>query len=197
MAPDPVTGTRSRLTVLTGPSGVGKGTVVAAVRERHPKVWASISVTTRPPRPHEVDGVDYHFVDTAQFVRMVQADELLEYAEYAGNWYGTPRRPVEDRLAAGLPALLEIELQGARQVRAAMHDALLVFLTPPSWDELVRRLVGRGTEDAEVINRRLEVAKAEMAAHAEFDAMIVNDQVERAADELVALMCATRRENLP
>ena len=178
----------ARLTVLSGPSGVGKGSVIAAVRRRHPDVWLSVSVTTRPPRPDEIDGVHYHFVSRAEFDRLASAGELLEHAEYAGNGYGTPRRPVRDRLAAGLPALLEIELQGARQVRAAMPDAELVFLAPPSWEELVRRLVGRGTEDPDTVARRLEQARVELAAEPEFDAVIVNDDVERAADELVALI---------
>jgi guanylate kinase len=178
------------LTVLSGPSGVGKGSVVAAVRRRHPHVWLSVSVTTRPPRAGEIDGVQYRFVSRAEFDRMVVAGELLEHAEYAGNGYGTPHRPVAERLAAGLPALLEIELQGARQVRAAMPDAELVFLAPPSWEELVRRLVGRGTEDPETVARRLEQARVELAAEPEFDAVVVNDDVERAADELVGLICS-------
>ena len=142
---------KHRLTVLSGPSGVGKGSVVAAVRRSHPEVWLSVSVTTRNPRPGERDGEHYHFVDEVEFDRMVAAGEFLEYASYAGNRYGTPRAPVLERLEAGIPALLEIELQGARQVRAAMPDAWLVFLTPPSWEELVRRLTGRSTEDPDVV----------------------------------------------
>jgi guanylate kinase len=178
----------ARLTVLSGPSGVGKGTVIAVVRRRHPQVWLSVSATTRPPRPGEVDGVHYHFVDEAEFDRMVAAGELLEHARYAGNHYGTPRRPVEERLAAGVPALLEIELQGARQVRAAMPEAQLVFLAPPSFEELARRLRGRGTEDPERLRRRLDLARVELAAEQEFDVVIVNDDVEAAADRLVASM---------
>ncbi|HEV2089034.1 MAG TPA: guanylate kinase [Cryptosporangiaceae bacterium] len=194
-ATGPGTGTRAkagaaRLTVLSGPSGVGKGSVVAEIRRHHPTVWLSVSVTTRPPRPGETDGVQYHFVSRNEFERMVAAGELLEHAELAGNRYGTPRRPVEERLAAGLPALLEIELQGARQVRAAMPGARLVFLAPPSWDELVRRLVGRGTEDPATIQRRLDAGRAELAAEKEFDITIVNDRVERAAAELVALLAS-------
>ena len=177
-----------RLTVLSGPSGVGKGSVIAVVRERHPDVWLSVSVTTRAPRPGEVDGVQYHFVDRAEFDRMVQAGELLEHATYAGNSYGTPRRPVEERLAQGVPALLEIELQGARQVRASMPEAQLVFLAPPSFEELARRLTGRGTEDPEVVRRRLDVARIELAAEDEFDVVVVNDDLEQAADRLVALL---------
>jgi guanylate kinase len=178
----------ARLTVLSGPSGVGKGSVVAEIRRHHPSVWLSVSVTTRSPRPGETDGVEYHFVSRAEFDRMVAAGELLEHAEYAGNCYGTPRQPVERRLAAGLPALLEIELQGARQVRKVMPDAQFVFLAPPSWDELVRRLVGRGTEDDETIRARLDVAQVELEAEKEFDVVLVNDRVERAAKELVALL---------
>jgi guanylate kinase len=178
----------SRLTVLSGPSGVGKGTVVAAVREQYPHIWVSVSCTTRPPRPGETDGVEYRFVTRDEFARMVQAGELLEHAEFAGNLYGTPRQPVLDHLAAGVPALLEIELQGARQVRAAMPDAYLVFLSPPSWAELERRLAQRGTESLDVVAARLERAKIEMAAEGEFDAVVVNDEIGHAATELVRLM---------
>ncbi len=178
----------ARLTVLSGPSGVGKGTVLAAVRARHPQVWLSVSVTTRPRRPREVEGVHYRFVDQAGFDAMVAAGELLEHASYAGNSYGTPRAPVLEQLAQCRPALLEIELQGARQVRQAMPEARQVFLKPPSWEELVRRLTGRGTEDDVRVQRRLALAKQEMAAEAEFDEVVVNDSVEGAADRLVALM---------
>jgi guanylate kinase len=179
---------RRRLTVLSGPSGVGKSTVVAEIRRAHPQVWLSVSVTTRPARPGETDGVQYHFVDDAEFDRLVAAGELLEWAEFAGNRYGTPRRPVEERLAAGVPTLLEIDLQGARQVRAAAPDALLVFLAPPSWDELVRRLSGRGTEPLDVIQRRLAVARVELAAEKEFDVTLVNTSVQDVCRELLALM---------
>ena len=138
---------RPRLTVLAGPTAVGKGTVAAAIREHHPEVWISVSVTTRPPRPGEIDGVHYGFVDDAAFDAMVAAGELLEWAVvHRAARYGTPRKPVEEALARGDLALLEIDLQGARQVRETMPEALFVFLKPPSWEELVRRLVGRGTE---------------------------------------------------
>lgn len=177
-----------RLTVLSGPSGVGKGSVIAAVRRRHPHVWLSVSVTTRVPRPGERDGVEYHFVDDAAYARMVERGELLEHASYAGASYGTPRQPVLERLANGVPALLEIELQGARQVKAAMPEAHLVFLAPPSVDELERRLTGRGTESPERVRRRLELARSELAAEREFEAVVVNDDVEAAADRLVALL---------
>ncbi|MDX6285444.1 MAG: guanylate kinase [Frankiales bacterium] len=148
-----------------------------------------MSVTTRPPRIGETDGVDYRFVDDAAFDRLVAEGALLEHATFAGHRYGTPRAPVEEQLAAGVPVLLEIDLQGARQVRAAMPDALLVFLAPPSWEELVRRLTDRGTEDPEVVRRRLDAARVELSAEDEFDAVVVNDStLEDAADRLVTLM---------
>lgn len=178
----------SRLTVMSGPSGVGKGSVVAAIRRHHPDVWVSVSFTTRPARPGEREGIEYHFVDRVRYEQMIAAGELLEHAEYDGNGYGTPWRPLRDRLAAGLPALLEIELQGARQVRAALPAAQLVFLAPPSWTELVHRLVDRGTEDDATVRRRLDRARLELAAEAEFDAVVVNDTVERAAAQLVGLI---------
>jgi guanylate kinase len=179
-----------RLTVLSGPSGVGKGTVVAKVRELYPHVWVSVSCTTRPPRLGERDGVEYYFVDRAEFTRMIEAGELLEYDEHFGHIYGTPRAAVLEHLAAGVPTLLEIELHGARQVRAAMPEAQLVFLKPPSWPELERRLVGRGTEASELVTERLVRARSEMSAESEFDAVVVNDDIERAAAEVVALIDA-------
>jgi guanylate kinase len=178
----------ARLVVLSGPSGVGKSSVIADVRERFPQVWLSVSATTRPPRPGEVEGEHYHFVDDHGFDRLVAEDALLEYATFAGFRYGTPRAPVEEHLAAGTPVLLEIELQGARQVRVAMPESLLVFLAPPSWDELVRRLTGRGTEDPEVVRRRLDAARIELAAEDEFDEVILNSSVREASDRLVALI---------
>ncbi|MFC5179673.1 guanylate kinase [Nocardioides taihuensis] len=186
----------SRLVVLAGPTAVGKGTVAAAVRELHPEVWISVSATTRAPRPGEVDGVHYRFVSEAEFDRMVAADELLEWAVVHGRHrYGTPRGPVDAALAAGRPAMLEIDLQGARQVRRTMPEALFVFLAPPSWEELVRRLVGRGTEGEEERERRLATAREELAAEAEFDETIVNREVHAAAEQLVALM--TLRSDSP
>src|ERR1700759_1225498 len=169
----------SRLTVLSGPSGVGKSTVVAELRRLSPGIWISVSVTTRRPRPGEVNGREYHFVDGTEFDRMVRAGELLEWAEFAGNKYGTPADPVKDRLERGLPTLLEIDLAGARQVRDAMKDdALLVFLKPPSWHELVRRLTGRGPEPPDVIERRLAAAREELAAVSEFDVVLVNTSID-------------------
>ncbi|CCB78033.1 guanylate kinase [Streptantibioticus cattleyicolor NRRL 8057 = DSM 46488] len=174
--------------MLSGPSGVGKSTVVAHLRRVHPEVWLSVSVTTRKPRPGEVDGVQYHFVDGDEFDKLVANGELLEWAEFAGNRYGTPRQAVLERLEAGVPVLLEIDLQGARLVRRSMPQARLVFLAPPSWDELVRRLTGRGTESPEVIERRLEAARVELAAESEFDVTLVNTSVEDVTRELLALM---------
>ena len=159
------------------------------VREHHPAVWLSVSATTRPPRPGEADGRHYFFVDDREFDRLEASGQLLESATVHGRArYGTPRGPVDRALAAGRPALLEIDLQGARQVREAMPEALFVFLAPPSWDELVQRLVGRGTETEEERATRLATARTELAAAQEFDVTIVNDDVARAAEELVSLM---------
>lgn len=182
-------GSRSRLVVLAGPTAVGKGTVAAAVRERHPEVWISISATTRAPRPGERHGEHYWFVTPEEFDAMIARGDLLEWAVVHGTHrYGTPRGPVEDALAAGRSALLEIDLQGARQVRRTMAEALFVFLKPPSWEELVRRLVGRGTETEAERERRLATARDELAAESEFDVTVVNREIHAAADELVALM---------
>ncbi len=181
----------TRLVVLAGPTAVGKGTVSAYIRDHHPEVQLSVSATTRPPRPGEIDGVHYYFVDDTEFDRMIAAGELLEWATVHNSYrYGTPQPPIEKALAAGKRVLLEIDLQGARSVRAVMPDALLVFLLPPSWEELVRRLIGRGTESPEEQQRRLETAKGELAAQDEFDARVVNADVVQAAREVVELMDA-------
>lgn len=177
------------LTVLAGPTAVGKGTVAAYVREHFPEIRHSISVTTRPARPGETHGVHYYFVSDETFDRMLAGDELLEWATVHNKYrYGTPRQPVLDAAKHGEAMLLEIDLQGARQVRANMPDARLVFLAPPSWEELVQRLVGRGTEEPEEQERRLNTAKVELAAAEEFDEIIVNDEVAIAAARLAVLI---------
>lgn len=181
-------GGRSRLVVLAGPTAVGKGTVAAHIKAHHPEILLSVSATTRAPRPGEVEGEAYFFVDDAEFDRMIAAGELLEHATvHNRHRYGTPRAPIDSALAAGRTVLLEIDLQGARQVRAAEPSATLVFLLPPSWDELVQRLVGRGTEDAEERTRRLRTAKVELASQHEFDYLVVNDDIARAAAEVARL----------
>ncbi len=176
------------LTVVSGPTAVGKGTVVAHLAAGHPEIFVSVSATTRAPRPGEVDGEHYLFVSEAEFDRLVADDDLLEWAVVHGvHRYGTPRGPVLAAVAVHRPALLEIDLQGARQVREAWPDARFVFLAPPSWEELVRRLVGRGTESAAQRERRLQTARQELAAASEFDHVVVNGEVGQAAAELVRL----------
>ncbi len=177
------------VTVLAGPTAVGKGTVSAYIRDHHPDVWLSVSATTRDARPGEEDGVHYFFVSGDEFDDLVAQDQMLEWAVVHGvNRYGTRRDRVQEAVDAGRHVLLEIDLQGARQVRETMPEATFVFLAPPSWDELVSRLTGRGTESAEEQRRRLETARLELAAEPEFDAVVVNDRVESAARELVRLM---------
>ena len=178
------------LTVLSGPSGVGKSTVVQAIRDHWPDVWLSVSVTTRKPRPGEVHGREYFFVGESDFEDMVAGGKLLEWARFAGNYYGTPREPVAERLTQGLSGLLEVDVVGARQARAAVPDALLVFLAPPSWDELVRRLTSRETEAADDIAQRLEAARTELRAESEFDVTLVNTSVRDVCAQLVALVTA-------
>lgn len=181
----------SRLVVLAGPTAVGKGTVSAYIREHYPSVHLSVSATTRQPRPGEIDGVHYYFVTDSEFDRMIAAGELLEWAVVHNSYrYGTPAPPIHAALTGGKRVLLEIDLQGARSVRAVMPDALLVFLLPPSWEELVRRLTRRGTEDPEEQQRRLETAKIELAAQDEFDEKVINSDVSQAAQEVVELMDA-------
>ena len=194
MSPDLPTGAGAAtapapVTVLAGPTAVGKWTVSAAIRARYPQIWLSVSATTRAPRPGEVDGVHYRFVGEEEFSRLIEDGQMLEWAVVHGrNKYGTPRGPVEEKVAEGRPVLLEIDLAGARQVRESLPEARFVFLAPPDWDTLVQRLVGRGTEDEEERERRLATARVELAAEDEFDVTIVNDSVDRAADELARLL---------
>nr|WP_239579025.1 guanylate kinase [Microlunatus panaciterrae] len=177
------------MTVLSGPTAVGKGTVVERLRADYPQIWVSISATTRPARPGEVNGEHYLFLTEAEFDQLIETDALLEWASVHGSArYGTPRGPVLQAISEGREALLEIDLQGARQVRQSWPDARFVFLAPPSWEELVRRLVGRGTESAEERARRLETAREEMAAASEFDHVIVNGEVGQAVEDLVGLL---------
>jgi guanylate kinase len=176
-----------RLLLITGPSGVGKGTLVARLLERHPGIWLSVSATTRQPRSGEVEGQHYFFLERTAFEKQVNADGFLEWAEFAGNLYGTPRAAVQQRLDAGQTVLLEIELEGARQVRRSFPTGFQVLLRPPSFPELERRIRGRGSDSEEAIRRRLERAREELQAEAEFDAVVVNDDLERALAELEKL----------
>ena len=180
--------TPGRLTVITGPSGVGKGTLVALLLERHPQIWLSVSATTRLPRAGEIDGRHYFFLKRPAFERQVAEAGFLEWAEFAGHLYGTPRPPVEAHLAEGRPVLLEIELEGARQVRRSFPSARQLFLSPPGFDELERRIRGRGTDSEEAIARRLARARVELAAAEEFDAVVVNGDLETALGELEGQM---------
>ena len=181
----------SKLTVIAGPTAVGKGTVVRRILETHPDIELSVSATTRPPRPGEQHGVDYFFLTNEEFDQMVEDGNMLEFAVVHGtNRYGTPREPVERTLAAGRQMILEIDIQGARQVRKSLPDALLVFIAPPSWDELKRRLSMRGTEDPAEQDRRLDTAKLEMQAQDEFDAVIINEHVDKCAQQVVDLIQA-------
>lgn len=176
------------LVVVSGPSGVGKGTVVAEAVRMRPELQVSVSVTTRPPRPGEVDGVQYHFVTRRDFKERVAAGDMLEYAEFAGNLYGTPRAEVLRALASGATVMLEIDLEGARQVKRGVPESLTVFMEPPSMFELASRLRSRGTEDAESVDRRLRVAEKELAAAGEFDARLVNTDVSETARALLDLL---------
>ncbi|WP_102141051.1 guanylate kinase [Mycobacterium hubeiense] len=180
----------ARVVVLSGPSAVGKSTVVRCLRERVPDLHFSVSVTTRAPRPGEVDGVDYSFVTPERFQQLIDEGALLEWAEIHGGLHrsGTPAQPVREAAKAGHPVLIEVDLAGARAVKKAMPEAITVFLAPPSWEELESRLVGRGTESPEVRARRLATARAELAAQADFDVVVVNSQLESACAELVSLL---------
>jgi guanylate kinase len=191
--PEPVA--TGRAVVLSGPSGVGKSALVRCLRERIPSLHFSVSATTRAPRPGEVDGVDYHFVSPARFQEMIDQGALLEWAEIHGGLHrsGTLAEPVRAATASGLPVLIEVDLAGATAVKKAMPEAITVFLAPPSWADLEARLVGRGTETAEVIRRRLDTARVELAAQHDFDEVVVNRRLESACAELVSLLVGTRR----
>ncbi|MBM5815076.1 MAG: guanylate kinase [Cyanobacteria bacterium K_Offshore_surface_m2_239] len=178
----------AQLTVLTGPSGVGKGTLVRELLARHPELWLSVSATTRAPREGEVEGEHYFFLTPERFARQVEEGGFLEWAAFAGNRYGTPRAAVEEMLAAGRPVLLEIEVEGARQVRRSFPAGRQIFVAPPSFAELERRIRGRGTDAEEAIARRLARAREELAAAAEFDAVLVNDDLTAAGRELERLL---------
>jgi guanylate kinase len=178
----------ARVFVITGPSGVGKGTLIRGLMERLPALELSVSATTRPPRPGERDGVDYHFLTREEFERRVRAGEFVEHADYAGRSYGTLRSELEERVRAGAPVVLEIEVQGARQVRASVPDAVQVFIAPPSLDALRTRLIGRGTDDPEEVQRRLGVAAQELQAQPEFAHVVVNDRLQDALEALTAIV---------
>ncbi len=183
----------ARLFVITGPSGVGKGTLVGRLLRRHPDLWLSVSATSRAPRPGEVEGEHYFFLGRREFQQRVESGGFLEWAEFAGNLYGTPRQPVESHLASGRPVLLEIELEGARQVRRSFPSACLVLIKPPSFAELERRIRSRGTDSEDAIQRRLARARQELQAEAEFDAVVVNDDLDQAQAELEGLMDLRQR----
>ncbi|QPK82093.1 guanylate kinase [Schaalia sp. ZJ405] len=179
----------AHITVLVGPTAVGKGTVVAKLRERYPQLWVSVSATTRNPRPGEVDGVNYLFVSRDEFQQLIDSGNMLEWAEVHGsNFYGTPRPPIDEAISQGKSVLLEIDLAGARQVRETLPDALFVFLAPPSWEELVARLKGRGTESEEQMARRLETARIELDAQKEFDEIVINDDLDTTVSTLARII---------
>jgi guanylate kinase len=180
----------SRVFVITGPSGVGKGTLIRGLMERMPQLQLSVSATTRAPRPGEQDGVEYHFLTREEFDRRVAAGEFVEHADYAGRSYGTLRSELEGRVRAGVPVVLEIEVQGARQVRESVPKAVQVFIAPPSLDALRTRLIGRGTDDPEEVERRLRVAEEELTAQPEFGYVVVNDRLDDALEQLTAIVAA-------
>jgi guanylate kinase len=174
----------ARVFVITGPSGVGKGTLIRTLLQRMPELELAVSATTRRPRPGETQGADYHFLAEDEFERRVQAGEFVEHARYSGRRYGTLRSELQQRLAGGHPVVLEIEVQGARQIREAMPEAVQIFIAPPSEDALRTRLVGRGTDDPEQVAARLETAREELRAQGEFAHVVINDRLEDASDAL-------------
>ena len=178
----------ARLTVITGPSGVGKGALVQEILSLHPEIWISVSATTRAPRPGEIDGENYFFIEYDRFKELIDSGGFLEWANFTGNCYGTPRKPVEEKLERGRPVLLEIELEGARQVRLSFPDCFQIFIAPPSFDELESRIRGRATDSEEAIQSRLARATEELKAKKEFDAVVVNDELTATALELCQLM---------
>ena len=186
----------ARVFVITGPSGVGKGTLIRTLRERLPELELSVSATTRAPRPGERDGVDYHFLSDADFQQHVEAGDFVEHAVYSGRRYGTLRSELERRTAAGHPVVLEIETQGARQVRTTLPEAVQVFIAPPSLDALRTRLIGRGTDDDDEVDARLRVATQELAVQGEFGHVVVNDRLEDAVAQLVAIVAAALRDGV-
>jgi len=183
----------AKVFVITGPSGVGKGTLIRGLLERLPELELSVSATTRPPRPGERDGVDYHFLTPEEFDRAVANGEFVEHATYSGHRYGTLRSELERRLGAGVPVVLEIEVQGARQVREAMPEAEAVFIAPPSGGALRARLIGRGTDAPEQVDARLRTAEQELGAQSEFEHVVVNDRLEEATEELAEIVSRALR----
>ena len=181
---------RGKTFIICGPSGVGKGTVVARLLASYPKLYFSVSATTRPPRPGEVDGKHYHFLSREQFQRWIDEDAFLEHAEFVGNLYGTPKLYVDKAMDQGRDVILDIEIQGAEQVHRRRPEAIRIYVAPPSWAELERRLIGRGTEDMEKVRRRLERGKEEFSVARDFDYFVINDTVDRAVEELRAILLA-------
>lgn len=181
---------RGKTFIICGPSGVGKGTVVARLLASDPTLYFSVSATTRDPRPGEIDGKHYHFVSREQFAQWVEEDAFLEYAEFVGNSYGTPKKFIDKAMEQGRDVILDIEIQGAEQVHRKRPDVVRIYVAPPSWEELERRLIGRGTEDMEKVRSRLARGKEEFLVAKDFDYFVINDTVDRAVDEISAIMCA-------